>query len=122
MSVFSCPKKVTFLENHKEALYVLKKNILTLDFQKKCKIIEKNCFDFFNKKKFEEKFNIIFMDPPYKEENINLIIDFIIEEKVLDNNGILIIHRHKKDNVCISNKLKIIEERSYGISKIFIGN
>ena len=37
-------------------------------------------------------------------------------------NGILIIHRHKKDNVDISDKLKILDERTYGISKIIIGN
>jgi 16S rRNA (guanine966-N2)-methyltransferase len=115
-------KKVTFIENYKEALNVLKKNIFDLDVQNKFEIIEENCFNFLNKNKFKEKFNIIFMDPPYKEKNLNFIINFVIEEKILDINGILIIHRHIKDTINISDKLKIIEERSYGISKIIIGN
>jgi len=62
------------------------------------------------------------MDPPYRETKINFIINEIKEREILDENGILIIHRHKKDNIDISNKLKILDERNYGISKIIIGN
>ena len=62
------------------------------------------------------------MDPPYRETKINFIINEIKEKEILEKNGILIIHRHKKDNIDISNKLKILDERNYGISKIIIGN
>ena len=61
------------------------------------------------------------MDPPYKEKKVNFLIDEILERKILKKNGIMIIHRHKKDDVVISRKLKILEERNYGISKIIIG-
>ena len=115
--------KVTFIENYKEALHVLKKNIKILDSKDKCKIIEEDCFDFFNiTKVFDEKFDLIFMDPPYKEEKINLIIDKIKEKRILSKDGILIIHRHNKDNIDITNNLKILDQRIYGISKIIIGN
>tara|TARA_B100001063_G_scaffold210679_1_gene208505 strand:+ start:192 stop:749 length:558 start_codon:yes stop_codon:yes gene_type:complete len=115
-------KKVTFLENYIGALIVLKKNILSLKAKKKSEIIEEDCFNFLSKKKLKEKFDIIFIDPPYKEERINLIIDTIKDEKILADNGVLIIHRHKKDTVVISNKLNILDNRNYGISKIIIGN
>ena len=62
------------------------------------------------------------MDPPYKENKINLIIDQIKKKEMLDDNGILIVHRHKKDNIDISDKLRILDERNYGLSKIIIGN
>tara|TARA_A100001015_G_C15007496_1_gene721435 strand:- start:559 stop:1119 length:561 start_codon:yes stop_codon:yes gene_type:complete len=115
-------KKVTFVENHKDALLILKKNILLLKAQKKSKIIEKNCFNYFNfQNKIEEKFNLIFVDPPYKEEKINIIINTIKEKKILTQNGIFIIHRHKKDKIDITDNLKILDERTYGISKITIG-
>ena len=114
---------ITFFENYDEALYILKKNIRSLDAENKCTIIEEDCFEFFkNKKTFKEKFDIIFMDPPYSEIKINLLINSILEKKILKDNGILIIHRHKKDNIDISNKLKILDQRTYGISKIIIGN
>ena len=98
------------------------KNILLLKAQKKSKIIEKNCFNYFNfQNKIEEKFNLIFVDPPYKEEKINIIINTIKEKKILTQNGIFIIHRHKKDKIDITDNLKILDERTYGISKITIG-
>ena len=116
-------KKVIFVENYKGALQILKKNMSTLKVKDKYEIIEKNCFNFFDTKNiFTKKFNLIFIDPPYKEEKINLIIDLIIEKKVLHENGILIIHRHKNDSISISKKLKILDERNYGISKVIFGN
>ena len=116
-------QKVTFVENYDLALKILKKNIKSFGIQDKSEIIEKNCFDFFESKKiFKEKFNLIFMDPPYKEDKINLIVDQIKEGEILDKNAILIIHRHKKDNINISDKLNILDERNYGLSKIIIGN
>jgi len=62
------------------------------------------------------------MDPPYKEKKINYLIEKIKEKKILDKNGVIVIHRHKLDNAQISQKLKILDERKYGISKIIIGN
>jgi len=114
---------VTFVENYVDALEVLKKNITYFNIHEKCKIIEKNCFEFIEKKNnFDEKFDIIFLDPPYKEEKINLIIDNIKNKKLLSDTGILLIHRHKKDDIEITKNLKLLDERSYGISKILIGN
>ncbi len=116
-------QKVTFVENYNLALNILKKNIKSLGIGNRSEIIEENCFNFFESKDFfEKKFNLIFMDPPYKENKVNLIIDQIKKKEMLDENGILIVHRHKKDNIDISDKLRILDERNYGLSKIIIGN
>ena len=85
-------KKVTFVENYKLALDILKKNLVSLGIKKKSDIIEKSCFDLFKSKEFfKKKFNLIFMDPPYKEDKINFIIDQIKMTEILDKKGILII-------------------------------
>ena len=116
-------KKVFFFENYPLTLKVLKKNILGLKLTGKCKIFEKNCLNFSEYKNItDEKFDIIFIDPPYKEKNINLLIERILSREILSDNGIVIIHRHKKDDVIISNKFHILDMRSYGISKIIIGH
>ena len=65
-----------------------------------------------------QKFDIIFLDPPYKDKNIFMILNKIIESKILSPNGIIIIHRHKKEFDELPKNLKIIEEKIYGISKI----
>ena len=116
-------KKVFFFENYSEALKVLKKNILELKLSERCKIFEKNCLNFNEYQNInDEKFDIIFIDPPFKEKNINLLIEKILSKEMLSDTGIVIIHRHKKDDVIISNKFQTLDTRSYGISKIIIGH
>ena len=116
-------KLITFIENHSQALEILKKNIFILEATKSSKIIENNCFEYFKiDQNLKNRFDIIFLDPPYKESKINYLIDRIKDEKLLRDNGILIIHRHKKDDVKITTKLNILDIRNYGISKIVIGN
>ena len=116
-------KKVFFFENYPQTLKVLKKNILDLKLSDKCKIFEKNCLNFYEYENISnEKFDIIFIDPPYKEKNINFLIERILNKEILSINGIIIIHRHKKDEVIISDRFKILDIRSYGISKIIIGH
>ena len=39
-------------------------------------------------------------------------------EKLAFENGILVIHRHKDEKDLIPDKLKVIEEKKYGLSKI----
>ena len=116
-------KKVVFFENYSQTLKILKKNILDLKLTEKCDIFEEDAFNFFQYRKvIDRKFNIIFIDPPFKEKKTNLLIEEILEKKILSNNGIMIIHRHKKDDIIIPNKFKILDTRSYGISKIIIGH
>lgn len=115
-------KKVTFVENYIQVLKILKKNIKTLNIVENCEIIEHDCFEFLKGgKALENNFDIIFIDPPYKEKKINSILDNIKKINILNSNGIIIIHRHKKDDLQISENLKILDERTYGISKIIIG-
>ena len=113
---------VTFLESYKEVLTVLKKNIDNLKQQDSSSIIEKDIFSENTLKALNDKFDIIFMDPPYKEKKLADLLNTIIKLKLLKNNGSIIIHRHKKEEDVFPNEFKIIIEKNYGISKIIFGN
>jgi len=113
---------LTFVENYNNVLPVLKKNILNLNFQNNSLIIEDDIINILNFKTFKKKFDIIFMDPPYKEKKLSKILTNIIDNQILNNNGIIIIHRHKKERDEFPNKFRIIEEKVYGISKLFFGS
>ena len=116
-------KFITFVENYSVILNILKKNISNMDAISCSEVIENNCFELFDeRKKISKKFDIIFLDPPYKNKSINLLINLIINQKILKKNGIILIHRHKKDDIEITSKLNILDSRKYGISKIIIGN
>ncbi len=116
-------KDVIFVENYKNALEILKKNISNLNANNLVKIIEKNCFDYINSlNPLNNEYDLIFLDPPFKEKKISSLIEIIKKKKILKKNGIIILHRHKNDNFEIHDKLNILDERHYGISKIIFGN
>ena len=98
----------------------MEKNLFLFETKKNFKIFKYDCFDFFNsEKKIDKKFDIIFLDPPYKETRINQLIEQIIEKNILNNDGFMIIHRHKKDKIEITKKVKILDTRNYGNSKVY---
>ena len=94
---------------------------MNIKLKKKSNIVEKDIFD---KKNFhfDEQFEIIFLDPPYKEKRVTNIINIIYELNILKKNGIIILHRHKKEKDKFPDKFKQFLEKNYGISKITIGN
>ena len=67
------------------------------------------------------KFDLIFCDPPFKDASINDLIELIIEKKLLKNNGIIILHRHKNTKEKLKFYFKVIDKRVYGLSKIIFG-
>ena len=111
-------KKVVFAEKYNAVLPVLKKNLQSLKLIENFEIIEKDIYDINFFKNLNKKFDIIFMDPPYKDKNLNLLLDNIKNENILNENGILVVHRHKDEKDLIPDKLKVIEEKKYGLSKI----
>ena len=111
-------KYVVFAEKYNGVLPVLKKNLQSLKSIENYEILEKNIYDINFLKSLDKKFDIVFMDPPYRDKDINLLLDNINYQNILNENGILILHRHKDEKDLIPNKLKIIEEKKYGLSKI----
>ena len=114
--------KIYFIEQYKPSIKILNKNIEKLNCEKKINLFSKNVFDLKKIKKIREnKFNIIFLDPPYKEKNIVLLLSEINKMNILSEKGIIVLHRHKKSNDNFDNKFKILRTESYGISKIIFG-
>ena len=116
-------KIVYFFENYFEAIKILEKNLSLMKNEKNFKIFKRDCFEFFNSyQKINKKFDFIFLDPPFKEKKINELIEKIIENKILNAGGIIIIHRHKKDKMEITDKIKIFDIRNYGLSRVYFAN
>jgi len=55
---------LTFVENYKNVLTILKKNISNLNYQENSTIIEKDIIQNLDYQTFKKKFDIIFLDPP----------------------------------------------------------
>lgn len=115
-------KFVTFVENYNGILPILKKNLANLKLASNYLVIEKNVFNYLNLIQLKKQFDIIFLDPPYKEKELNELLLLFINEKILKQDGIIIIHRHKKQKDSLPNQINILEEKKYGISKILFCN
>ena len=114
--------RVIFVEKNKNALKILQKNIFKLNLEQRTSVIKQSVFNYLsNNDNFSSKVDLIFLDPPYKEKKLNILLKDIIYLKLLKKNGIIIIHRNKKDNEFYPEEFKIIKTKIYGISKIIFG-
>ena len=112
-------KNVIFFENYQNSLKILRKNIFNLKLENRSTIYNDSAYNLKNFIFQEVIFDIIFLDPPFKDKEINNLIDQIKRMKVANLNSLIIIHRNKKSDDKISRYLNVIEEKNYGLSKIF---
>ena len=101
-----------FVDNSKEMAKILKRNLSTIensilienDFKKYLKICDL-------------KFDIVFLDPPYKLNLINNAISSLIELDLLNENALLVCEVEEEK---IKTNLEIFKEKKYGNKKIII--
>lgn len=105
-------QKCYFVDNNKEAIKVLSKNLKDIENS----IIIKN--DYINAlNNIETKFDIIFLDPPYKLNLINTCIKYIIKNDLLNNDGIIVCEYEEE---IITTDLNIYKTKNYGNKSIMI--
>ena len=114
-------EKVIFFENYINSIKILKKNLDLLKLNKYAKIIEKNVYDINQSQLNFKKFDLIFLDPPFKDKKINQLIEIIKKMKITSKDTLIVIHRNKKITENISKDLIISKEKNYGLSKIIFG-
>ncbi len=110
--------EVIFIENYSPIIEILKKNTKKLKFNFNCKIINKNFIEDNLEIIKNKKFNLVFIDPPYKLNNLDIIFEKIIHLKLLDTMGVLVLHRHKNSEDKIPRKFDMVKTKIYGLSKI----
>ena len=116
-------KKVIFVENYNGVLPILKRNLENLNLNEKFSVLEIDIYEDSIFSKLGNKFDIIFLDPPYRDKNLDKLLLEIDNQKILNENGVIIIHRHKNEQDIIPKVFQIIDQKKYGISKItFLSN
>ena len=112
-------RKVLFVENDKEALKSLRKNIASLNVEKYVEVFPENVSKFFKKFSLKNYFDIIFFDPPYKNTNFSNIFDTLKEIRVLKEKHIIILHRERNSSLFSLDNYNILKKKIYGRSEIF---
>ncbi len=65
------------------------------------------------------KFDIVFLDPPYKKHIINEILEYLLENNLLNNNGLVICELTEKEEF-INDKYVLFKEKKYGDKIVLI--
>jgi 16S rRNA (guanine(966)-N(2))-methyltransferase RsmD len=109
--------KCVFVDKDRLAIKVITDNILMLKIQDKSEIIHSLYSDYLNNT--SEKFDIIFLDPPYSLEELDIIISIISKRKLLTNDGRIVCLYSKNSSIKEKNN-DIIEykQKISGITKI----
>ena len=113
-------KQITFVEENVNVIEILNKNLLNLSVQNKAIVVQDKILNFLNKQK-NNKFEIIFLDPPFAKNNYIEELKLIYKKKIYKNNHIVIIHREEKSSDNFKNILNPIKIKKYGRSKIIFG-
>ena len=114
-------KKVYFFENYKPSIKILEKNLKELDVNKNSVINEINAYEISAENIDNEKIDLIYLDPPFKDKNINKLLKKIKDLKIAHNNTLIVIHRNKKFKDEFITDFKVMREKTYGLSKIIFG-
>ena len=68
-----------------------------------------------------KNYEFVFLDPPYKERKIKLLLEIIKKSKILKRDSTILIHRDKKFIDEFPQSFKVIITKNYGRSKILFG-
>ena len=113
---------VTFVEKNPVAIKNLHKNIKKLKVEKISNVFQDDVFYLLKNRNFLKKnTNLIYLDPPFKEDKIPEIFKCLIQQNNFSSKTLIVLHRNKDDDIPF-NSYQCIEKKIYGSSKILFGN
>ncbi len=113
-------KRVTFVEKDDYAIEILNKNLITLSIKEKALVVKDKIEKYLNENKLE-KFDIIFLDPPFAENKFIEELKLIKKNKIYQKNHVIIIHRESKTIDNLDGIFKPLITKQYSRSKIIFG-
>ena len=114
--------EVIFIERSPSITLRLEENLNKLGMIEKAKLIQQDTHSFVKKYKKTNYFDIIFLDPPYVDQDYHRLLDLINKEKLCKKNHLIIIHREKGKIEEKIEEMNIIQVKNYGRSKVLFVN
>ncbi len=112
---------VYFNDKNRECIKIIKKNLDNFNIINKSIILNLDylkCLDYLSKN--DIKFDLVFLDPPYKLDCINDILKYLIKNKLLNINAYVIVELTNNNLDDNYNNLVKIKEKHYGEKIVFI--
>lgn len=112
-------KEAYFIDNNQIAIKTIKENIEKINIYEKTSVYKmdyKEALKYFKDNSI--KFDIILLDPPYKDNILANILNLIKEYDLLMKSGIVVLE-YEKDNICYQN-YELIKNKKYGNKNVMI--
>ncbi|MBQ8681904.1 MAG: 16S rRNA (guanine(966)-N(2))-methyltransferase RsmD [Bacilli bacterium] len=110
-----------FVDYNKECIKAINDNIKLFNIEDDCKVFHK---DYKNAlKAFKDnniKFDIIFIDPPYKYNIKNELLTIIYNSNLLNKNGIIVFEYQTDEELENTNNYELLKNKKYGDKYISI--
>ena len=108
--------KATFVEKDETMVREIKRNAEALGFMADAKVVRREAYEFITEATGRERFDIIFIDPPYGSEEIERVLPVIAEKDLLAENGILVAEHFSKKRLpeAAGNNIKMRKSYRYG--------
>ncbi len=103
-------KFVTFIDNNREHLELVKKNAELLKVESDAEII---CADARNLLANKNEFDLIFLDPPYSEDSLPIIKN-LLEKNFIHEKTLLVVEMKSGKEPKSFSPLTLLESRKYG--------
>ena len=114
-------KKAYLCDSYKQAIHIIGQNVDKLKENSKVEIINKD-YDKALEYLKNEKFDIVFLDPPYATDFSEKASEKIAKYGLLNENGIIIIETDRKDevkkNIEELDLFEIYDQRKYGRAEL----
>ena len=111
-------KRAVLVDKDKRSVDIIRKNAASLDFEEQCEIRNEDCFIY--AQKAGEKFDIIFLDPPYNRNFIEPVLTAIVEKELLAGGGIVVLESDDTDFSGEKEGLSVLKQRKYGRTYITV--
>lgn len=107
--------KAYFVDNNKECIRVIKDNVSTFKISENSVILQKDykeALKYFGS--IGIKFDIIFIDPPYKYNIKNELLKMIMDNNILSDEGIIVFEYQYDEELKDINYFRLLKNKRYG--------
>lgn len=111
-------KKADFVEINKRHLKIIDENLKKSKLFNSAELYNQDVYSYL--KNCRQKYDIIFMDPPYQKDMTAAAIKLIVKNKLLKEDGLIISEKSAKEKTAEFEGLSIIKNKTYGNSLLTI--
>lgn len=110
--------RAVLVDKDKRSVDIIRKNVQSLGFEEQCEIRNDDCFIY--AERTGEKFDIIFLDPPYNRNFIEPVLSAIVDKELLSDGGIVVLESDDTDFSGEKEGLLVLKQRKYGRTYITV--